>query len=355
MPPASAAEWMLRKKNMHDIWTATGGMEGFMPTSKDVAKRAGVSVATVSRVYQSPGLVKPETRELVLKTARELDYYPNLLARSLKQSRSNSIGIAVNDFRNPFFFQVIEQMHARLEDTDYQLLTFPPSGNYFSNEKIIRYLHSNQLDAFLFSPMFYSREDWKLFMNARQYCLQLYTDFYDNVDSVTIDDQYGSYLAVKYLLECGHKKILMFNLSTDGEDFRAKGYQNAFQERNLTADPAYILSYSYNRNHTRSVRDDIARLKPTAIISHAETCTIWTLSAFKELNLNYPEDISLISYDDHPWTEVMGITAIAQPITLVGNTIADTVLQALSSGKDKSVIKRKIQPELIRRGSVRRL
>lgn len=326
-----------------------------MSTSKDVARRAGVSVATVSRVYQSPGLVKPETRELVLEAAKELEYYPNLLARSLKQSRSNSIGIAVNDFNNPFFFQVIEQIHIHLEDTDYQLFTFPPSGNYFSNNKIIRYLHSNQLDAFLFTPLFYSKEDWKLFMNTRQYCLQLYTDFYDNVDSIIIDDWYGTYLSVKYLLECGHRKILMFNLAVDGEDFRSKGYRSAFQDMNLTPDPAYLVNYSCNRNYTRSIRDDIMRLKPTAIISHAETCTIWTLSALKELNLNYPEDISLISYDDHPWTEIMGITAVAQPITLVGQTITDTVLQALSSGKEKAVTKRKIKPELIQRGSVRRL
>lgn len=326
-----------------------------MSTSKDVARRAGVSVATVSRVYQSPNLVRPETRELVLRTARELDYYPNLLARSLKQSRSNSIGIAVNDFRNPFFFQVIEQMHARLEGTDYQLLTFPPSGTQFSCEKIIRYLRSNQLDAFLFSPFFFSRDDRKLFMSSQQYFLQLYTDYYDNIDSITIDDQYGTYLAVKYLLECGHKKILMFNLAVDGEDYRARGYRNAFRDMDQVPDSAYILQYSCNRNYTSSIRDDIARLKPTAIISHAETCTIWTLSALKELNLNYPEDVSLISYDDHPWTEIMGITAIAQPITLVGNTIADTVLQALSSGKEKTVIKQKIRPELIARGSVRRL
>ena len=77
-----------------------------MPTSKDVAKRAGVSIATISRVYQSPELVKPETRNLVLKAAAELNYYPNLSARSLKQNKSNAIGIAVNDFTNPFFFLI---------------------------------------------------------------------------------------------------------------------------------------------------------------------------------------------------------------------------------------------------------
>lgn len=326
-----------------------------MPTSKDVAKLAGVSVATVSRVYQSPELVKPQTRELVLQTAKKLDYYPNLLARSLKQSRSNSIGIAVNDFTNPFFFQVIEQMHAKLEDTDYQLFTFPPSGTHFSSEKIIRYLRSNQFDAFLFSPCFYSREDQKLFRSARQYFLQLYTDYYEDIDSVTIDDQYGTYLAVKYLLECGHRRILVFHAAVDGEDYRAKGYREAFLEKGLSPDPAFILHYTLNYNYTQSIRNDIDRLQPTAIISHGETCAIWTLSALKELHLNYPEDVSLIAYDDHPWTEIMGITAVAQPIALTGSTITDTVLQALSSRKERAVIKQKIKPKLVLRDSVRSL
>lgn len=326
-----------------------------MATSKDVARRAGVSVATISRVYQYPERVKPETRELVLKAARELDYYPNLLARSLKQSRSNSIGIAVNDFTNPFYFQVIEQIHNRLDHTDYQLLTFSPSGNYFSNNKVIRYLRSNQLDAFLFTPFFYNREDLRLFTNSKQYCLQLYTDYYDELDSITIDDRYGTYLAVKYLLECGHRKILVLNIAVDGKDVRDEGYQQAYLDRDLVPDPEYILHYSCNRNYIKSIEDNILRLKPTAIICHAEMLTIWTLAALKELNLNYPEDISLIAYDDHPWANIMGITAVAQPITLVGNTIADTVLDALSSADPKPVIKQKIRPELIKRDSVRTL
>ena len=326
-----------------------------MATSKDVAKRAGVSIATISRVYQDPDRVKPETRELVLKAAKELDYYPNLLARSLKQSRSNSIGIAVNDFTNPFFFQVIEQMHNRLENTDYQVLTFSPSGNFFSNNKVIRYLRSNQLDAFLFSPCFYNKEDQHLFMTAKQYCLQLYTDYYDELDSIIIDDRYGTYLAVKYLLECGHRRILVLNVSVDGKDVRDDGYMQAYQEMNLVPDPGFIMHYSCNRNYIKSIEENILALKPTAIISHAETLTIWTLSALKELNLNYPDDISLIAYDDHPWAEIMGITAIAQPIALVGNTIADTVLEALSTSSPRPVIKKKIRPELIKRNSVKNI
>lgn len=325
-----------------------------MPTSKDVARIAGVSIATVSRVYQSPELVKPQTRELVLKTAQELNYYPNFLARGLKQNRSNSIGIAVNDFTNPFFFQVIEQIHAILEDTDYQLLTFPSSNSHFSSEKIIRYLHSNQLDAFLFTPVSFDREDWKLFMNSKQYFLQLYTDYYENLDSIIIDDQYGIYLAVKHLLECGHRQILMLS-TLEGEDYRIKGYYDAFLERNMTPDPSYILSYNFLQNQLTTIRDDIVRLQPTAIITHAEACTIWTLTALQELNLSYPKDISLISYDDHPWTEVMGITSVAQPIALVGDTVAETILEALSSHKERSVIKQKIRPELILRSSVRAL
>lgn len=323
-----------------------------MATSRDVAKLAGVSIATISRVYRLPESVRPETRERVLKAAKELNYYPNLLARSLKENKSNSIGIAVNDFRNPFFFQVIEQIQSVLEKTDYQLLTFSPSGNYFSNDKIIRYLRSNQLDAFLFSPFFYYKEDYQLFKNCKQYCLQLYSDSYEDIDSIIIDDKYGTHLATKYLLECGHRKILILNANKDEEDIRDKGYIQAYQDISLTPDSRYILHYPCNRNHIQSIKENIKQLRPTAIISHAETLTIWTLSALQELGMTVPDSISLIAYDDHPWAEIMGITAIAQPIKLVGKTIADTVLEALSSNDSRPIVKKKIKPELIKRNSV---
>ena len=323
-----------------------------MATSKDVAKLAGVSIATISRVYRSPETVRPETRNMVLKAAEELNYYPNLLARSLKENKSNSIGIAVNDFKNPFFFQVIEQIQFVLEKTDYQLLTFSPSGNYFSNDKVIRYLRSNQLDAFLFSPFFYNKEDYQLFKNCKQYCLQLYTDYYEDIDSIIIDDKYGTYLATKYLLECGHRKIMILSATVDGKDVRDDGYVQAYHDMSLSPDYHYILHYSCNRNHIQSIKENIKLLRPTAIISHAETLTIWTLSALQELGMSMPDNVSLIAYDDHPWAEIMGITAVAQPIKLVGKTIANTVLDALSSNESRPIVKKKIKPELLKRNSV---
>lgn len=323
-----------------------------MATSRDVAKLAGVSIATISRVYRSPESVRDITRDKVLKAAEELNYYPNLLARSLKENKSNSIGISVNDFKNPFFFQVIEQIQFVLEKTDYQLLTFSPSGNYFSNDKIIRYLRSNQLDAFLFSPFFYNKEDHRLFQNCKQYCLQLYTDYYEDIDSIIIDDKYGTYLAAKYLLECGHRKILIINAAIDGKDVRDDGYIQAYRDISLIPDSRYILHYPCNQNHVQSIKESISQLRPTAIISHAEALTIWTLSALQELGMTVPDNISLIAYDDHPWAEIMGITAVAQPIRLVGKIIADTILDALSSGGPRPIVKKKIKPELIKRNSV---
>lgn len=327
-----------------------------MPTSKDVAKRAGVSIATISRVYQSPELVKPETRNLVLKAAAELNYYPNLSARSLKQNKSNAIGIAVNDFTNPFFFQVIEKIHHRLEDTTYQLLTFSSSQkrDFYSNNKISRYLCSNQIDAFLFSPYYFEKKDRQLFMNSKQYFLQLYADFYDELDSIIVDDFYGTYLATKYLLEQGHQKILLLTTDSEINTLRGEGYCQAYHDFMLTPDPQYIRYHSIDQNNTEAIRSSILQLKPTAIISHCEVIIVSTLTALKSLNLNFPEDISFIAYDDYPWIKVMGITAISQPIELVGNVIADTVLQALSDMHSASTIKQKIKPELILRDSVKK-
>lgn len=326
-----------------------------MATSKDVARRAGVSVATISRVYLYPDQVRPETRDLVLQTARELDYYPNLAARNLKSNKSNSIGmvIDINNFTNPFFFQVIERINSRLENTDYQLLTFSNSGSIFSNEKFNRYINSGQLDAFMFTPGAFDKKGQRFFQNMKPYCLQLYTDFYDNLDSLIINDLYGTYIAVKYLLQQGHRRILVLNVQSSGRDFRYDGYLQAHQELGLIPEPDFIYQFPIEHNSSKIIEKLISRLRPTAILSHAETLSIWTLAALKALNLNFPEDVSLIVYDDHPWAEVMGITAVSQPIPLVGSTIAEMLLDALSSEKPRPVVKKVIKPELTLRESVR--
>lgn len=325
-----------------------------MATSRDVAKRAGVSVATISRVYLYPELVRPETRELVLQAANELDYYPNLAARNLKSNKSNSIGmvIDVNNFSNPFFFQVIEKINDRLENTDYQLLIFSSSGALFSNKKFNRYINSGQFDAFMFTPMFFSEKEQTFFQNMKPYCLQLYNDFYDNLDSLVINDLYGTYAAVQHLLQQGHRKILFLNLQTNGKDLRYEGYLQAYQEMGLTADPNYCHQCPTQNSSSKFIEKLILQLRPTAIISHTETLSIWTLAALKALNLNFPEDVSLIVDDDHPWSEVMGITAISKPIPLIGTTIAEILLDALGSEKLRPIVKKMIKPELILRESV---
>ena len=329
--------------------------EKTMATSKDVARKAGVSTATVSRVYQCPELVRPKTKSAVMKAAKELNYYPNFMARNLKQNKSYSIGIAVNDFINPFYFQVIEQMNKRLENTKYQLLTFSSSGNDYAKDKIVRYLGANQLDAFLFSPAQYNARDKELFAAARQYCLQLYADAYDFLDSIVIDDIYGSYLAVKHLLENGHRDIMVLFFGTPEAYPDIGGYLKAYEEMKITPNMEYIRGYPYEKEQIDAIKQDIIRMQPTAILTHAETITIWTLSILKELGLKFPEDISMISYDNYPWGEIMGITSVAQPISLVGNTIVDTVLEVLSTKSTRAIVKKKIQPELILRNSVEKI
>lgn len=326
-----------------------------MASSKDVARQAGVSVATISRVYSYPDQVKPETRDRVLNAARELNYYPNMAARNLKSQRNNAIGIVVNDFANPFFFQVIDRINRKFESTNYQVLTFSLSENFFSNEKLNLYLSSNQLDAFLFTPYYYVKSDEQFFRNIRPYCLQLYSDCYECLDSLTIDDQYGTYIAVSHLLKQGHRKILLLteDLNHAHQHIRMDGYIQAYLELNLTPDLAYARHFSPKVNNVDAIAAAVRSLKPTAIVCHAETLSISTLSVLRSMGLDYPRDISLILYDDHPWAEAMGISAVAQPISFVGDAIVDRLMTALHQTPPRPIVKESIKPELILRDSVR--
>lgn len=329
-----------------------------MPSSKDVARYVGVSVATVSRVYSCPDLVKPETRERVLAAAKELNYYPNISARNLKSQKSNAIGIVVRDFSNPFFFRVIEKIDRELSDTDYHLMIFSTSGNFFSNEKLYRYVNSNQLDAFIFSSDYLDKDDELFFKSVRPYCLQLYSDCYESLDSITIDDRYGTYLAVMHLLRQGHRKILLITGDRESSyhlNIRIEGYIQAYKELNLEPDLKYNLNFSPKQNNANAISEAIRALKPTAIITHSDIFSILTLSVLQTMGLKYPKDISLIMYDDSTWANIMNITAIAQPIDFIGKVITNQILNALSHNVPRPLTKKSIKPDLISRGSVRPL
>ena len=320
-----------------------------MTNIKEVAKECGVSVATVSRVFSGSDPVRPETRESVLAAARRLGYSPNILARGLKKSRTQTVGIIVPSIDNSFYLGILKEIESILRKHGYRMLVSFLQHGGTSEREAIALMASSRVDALVFSPRDRSGADLIGALKETTELFQLFTDTYEEIDSVTVDDAGGVYEAVKLLLENGHRRILYV-----GGDPRAAGYSRAFSEAGLTADEGLIsLDWSVSEEDIRRM---LVKRQPTAVLSIAGLSEkVWC--AVRSLSLNVPEQLSMIVYDDSVWARLLGITAVAHPLGEIAEKLCERIFYRLEE-TDTPLLpengKVSVSPFLINRGSVSR-
>lgn len=187
------------------------------------------------------------------------------------------------------------------------------------------------------------------------YGLQLYRRAYPQMDSLVVDDACGTYLAAKHLLEHNHRRILLLDGDVPLPTHRDEGYTQAFREAGLSVDPALIVRIPLLNSYDEQIYTAIAGTKPTAIICVSNSFSISMLSALKKLGLSFPDDISIIVYDEQPWAEVLNITTIGHHVDEIGNIVAQIMLNRLESGSSGTARNYMVKPKLNRRKSVRML
>lgn len=297
-----------------------------MPTSRDVAKKAGVSVATISRVFNNPGAVSPRTREHVLSIAQELQYSPNYVARSLKSSKSNTIGIVIPDIHNPFYSNIITAIYHMLKSFGYNLLVTFSESDGADDMRNIKNLLSSRVEAIIFTPVIYDAELENILKSAQIYVLQLYCKAYIAFDSILIDDTKGMYIASETLLKNGHKKILAIS-DMDYYGMRYAGFKNAMDGYgNKSSRLVNINPNMYTEQELeKTIRDTIMEFTPTGIISVTSALNFATLSVLNKSRINYPQNISIINYDDTQYAELMQVTTIGHDIEKISCSICSTI------------------------------
>lgn len=330
-----------------------------MPTSKDVAKKAGVSTATISRVFNKPNTVSPKTREYVLKVAKELNYSPNSVARSLKSNKSNTIGVLILDIHNPFFLKILASISNMIKSFGYNLLV--AFNNLESTDVIenIKKLLSSRVEAIIFTPTEYNSEIHNLLKFSQIYVLQLYGNIYKDFDSILIDDIKGMYMAVDTLLKNGHKRILTIS-DMDYFNVRSVGFNTACIDRKD------VISKLINLNSNVHTEDELKRIinniikdfEPTGIISVTSALNFATLSVLKERGIKIPDEVSVINYDDSQYAELMGITSIGHDIVKISDSICSTLQKKLfqkSYIPEAEPTHKLIDPIFVKRHSIRKI
>jgi len=336
-------------------------------TIKDVARRAGVSIATVSYVLNKSASVSEVTRARVLDAVAELGYRPSAVARGLRARESRTIGYSWHrvpaDYWHPILDRFLYSMAEAAEAQGYHILTFtsrPNSKPWLPYEELIL---TGRVDGFILSDTDRDDERIRYLMNrgfpfvAFGRACERESEKWD-FPYVDVDGEAGVRQAVEHLLALGHRRIGLIawpETSLTGY-YRYQGYVRALQVTGISPDPAWIVRAEHTEGSGRQAMHALLNLqtdrRPTAVVALSDLMAIGALNAVYEEGLQPGRDVALVGFDDIPTAQYLHppLTTLRQPIIEVGERVVSMLLR-LIRGKELTERKVLLPPTLIVRGS----
>lgn len=326
-----------------------------MATSKDVAKLAGVSHTTVSRAFRGNAKMKKETYDRVMEAARQLHYEPNTVAADLRSRKTNTVGIVINSAEVTFFMNVVQELETQLQEKGFRLLISFDGHDPERQFSAFRAMAGARAGAIIYIPLERSqKEEQRLgrwMKSSGIHFIQIFGTHTEENSSVLIDDIGGALLGMRYLLEKGHRRVLMV-----GGRERAEGFERAYAERgieppvpqlNLPGDDAALCRAAIKRA--------VKETEPTAVFSISDRTSVITYSVLAELRCRVPQDVSLLVFDDSFWSQSLNISVIGQPIAEIAGSIANQVMkntEVQAEGGMFTVSKTVFTPFLVDRATI---
>lgn len=292
-----------------------------MSTIVEVAKRAGVSVGTVSNVIRKNPRVGREFRERVEAAIRELDYHPNEIARSLKVNQTYMLGMVLPDITNPFFPEIIRGAEDQALQRGYLLVTANTDEHIERERDIVSALRSRRVDGLLLAsaPTKDSGHIQRVMKAGISVVCLDRAPVGIKVDTVMLDNVRGGEDCVRHLLRVGYRNIAIITgpLELQSARERLRGYENALREENIRISQELILEGDFREESGHRLAKELLlrRVRPSAIFVCNGVMTLGVLQAFEELGVRYPEDVGLATFDDLAGDRSFypRLTVIAQP------------------------------------------
>lgn len=323
-----------------------------MPTIHDVAKQAGVSVRTVSRVMNKPEMVSSETTRNVLKVIEKLGYQPSQVARSLVRKKTNTLGIVMPDVKNTFFNSWYRSVESCAGRFGYTTLLCSTDEDSRAEMKFVKLFQAHRVDGILIVPR--SLESVKYLLKSKTVTV-LVDRCYDDVkvDLVTTDHYDGAVRLTKYLIERGHRKI---GVLTGPEELfpsreRYRGFCDAMEMNGLKAIPRFVANCDFKEvNAFETVSKMLeSEERPTALFSFNSLMTVGAIKAINSCGMKIPDDISLVCYDEIPGNDIFNpkITHILQPIEELGSQATRILIEKIENRNLKDTVTVLLKPELV--------
>lgn len=327
-------------------------------TIKDVAVRAGVSFATVSRVLDDRPEISDATKARVRAACAEMGYVPNKAARGLVMKNTKTIGLIVPDISNPYFSGLGLSVEMRARENGYRVLLCNSLREEAREILVLDSLLSQQIDGLIIAPVSPGSQrklEHALGSTPRVY---LGNNHDDQCSYVVVDNKRGAYEATRYLLCLGHRDIAFLG-GREGSrtrHFRIAGFRKAMEEAGLSGReyPSPAEGDSYQHNHARALQLFREGPLPHAIFAYSDRIALSVLQAAEECGVRIPEDVSLLGFDNIDFAGLprINLTTVSQHKAELGRRAVDHLFAQIAG--DMTPVADILEPELIIRDTCRR-
>ncbi|CAH0345999.1 LacI family DNA-binding transcriptional regulator [Bacillus sp. CECT 9360] len=308
-----------------------------MATIADVAREAGLSRATVSRVINNYPYVSEEKKNLVLKAMETLNYIPNASAQKLRSQKTHTIGVLIPRLTNPFFAYLLEGIDTIATKHEFQLLVCQTKNSKQKEIHFLNYLKSKQVDGIILTSIENSWETIAAYISYGPIVLCNEYSFQSQVPMVRLNQYEGGYIGTRHLIEKGHLKIgycygeQMTQLTKDRHD----GYKKALSDFGIAFKGDWVFKRAYDLKDGQTVFQNSVAMEdpPTAFFTGSDQVAAGIIKEARIQGLSVPRDIAVIGFDDQPIASLIepGITTIMQPAEEIGNQAMKLMMKSINN------------------------
>lgn len=306
-------------------------------TIYDIARKAQVSIATVSRVFNNNPRVSTRTRERVMEVARSLNYHPNVSAQSLARQTSHLVSAVIPVMTNYFYMEVVRGMQDALVESAFDLLVYVAPRPEEVNSQLERAAQKGRAEGILLLSMPLTEARVKRLRASKQ-AVVLVDALHPDFDSISVDNVKGGYMATRHLIEAGYARIGHINISPEPlpATQRRLGYEQALQEAGRPVDRMLVATSDkrpfgfVEEAGYEAMKALLARpVRPDAVFVASDMQALGALQALEEQGLHAPEEIALVGFDDIKISKYVGLTTLRQPMYEMGKLAVEKLLMRI--------------------------
>ena len=330
-----------------------------MSTIRDVAKKAGVAISTVSAVINRSAPTSAAVVARVERAIADIGYAPQRAAQTLRSGRSRLIGVIVPDITNPHFSALARIVENECLAAGYMTFVYNTDEDSDHEMRILKMMRMQRVAGLILISTRSDARHGKRLMAEIDVPAMLMGSLVAGTpfDVVALDDFKAGRLAAGHLIDLGHRRIAVIGgrAGVSSHEERLRGCRHAFAEHGFSLDDEYVVlaDFTTDKAHARTTRLLDSKPRPTAIVALSNFMTIGVMRALAQSGLSCPREISIIGVDDLDWADIMSPrpTLIAQPIAQMTRTAIAKLLEQIATGSPPSRKRLFFEPKLVARDS----